>query len=120
MITRLEVDGFKSLRDFAIDLDPFTVLIGPNSAGKSNVLEALGLLSRLCHEPIEVAFKGGRGRAVDQFTLEQGEPVRSIRFAVEFLLPFDVDTGGVPANRLRYELSITRARQPRGAEALVV
>ena len=31
MITRLEVDGFKSLRDFAVDLEPFTVFIGPNS-----------------------------------------------------------------------------------------
>ena len=43
MITRLEVDGFKSLRDFAVDLEPCTVLVGPNSAGKSNIMDALGI-----------------------------------------------------------------------------
>ncbi len=51
MITRLEVDGFKSLRGFAVVLEPFTVFIGPNGAGKSNTLEALALLSRLSREP---------------------------------------------------------------------
>lgn len=49
MLTRLEVDGFKSLRDFSIDLEPLTVLLGPNDAGKSNILEALALSSRLAH-----------------------------------------------------------------------
>jgi AAA15 family ATPase/GTPase len=58
MITRLEVDGFKSRRDFAVDLEPFTVFIGPNSAGKSNILDALDLLSRLTSAPIAEAFKG--------------------------------------------------------------
>lgn len=120
MITRLEIDGFKSLRDFAIDLGPFTVLVGPNSAGKSNILEALALLSCLASEPIEPAFKHGRGRAIDQFTLEKGEPVRSIRFAAELFLPADVDVRGVATNRLRYELTIGRERRASGTEALVV
>lgn len=120
MITRLEVDGFKSLREFAIDLGPFTALVGPNSAGKSNILEALALLSHLASEPIEAAFKHGRGRAIDQFTLEKGEPLRAIRFAVELLLPAPVDCGGAATNRLRYELTITRERRASGAEKLVV
>ena len=121
MITRLEVDGFKSLRGFAIDLAPFTALIGPNSAGKSNILEALALLSHLASEPVEAAFKHGRGRAIDQFTLEKGEPVREIRFAVELLLPVDVAAGdGETTNRVRYELTIGRERRASGAETLVI
>lgn len=120
MITRLEVDGFKSLRNFAIDFAPFTALVGPNSSGKSNILEALALLSHLSAEPIEAAFKHGRGRAIDQFTREKGEPVRAIRFAAELLLPVDVDTGQAPTNRVRYELTIGRERRASGAEALVV
>lgn len=120
MITRLEVDGFKSLRQFAMDFAPFTVLVGPNSAGKSNVLEALSLLSHLASEPIEAAFKRGRGRAIDQFTVEQGQPGRAVQLAVELLLPGPVETGDGATNRLRYELTIARKRRASGAEALVV
>lgn len=120
MITRLEIDGFKSLRGFALDLGPFTVLVGPNSAGKSNILEALALLSRLTSGPIEAAFKQGRGRAIDQFTLQKGEPVRAIRLAAELLLPVDVRVEGTATNRLRYELTIARERRGSGTETLVV
>lgn len=115
------MDGFKSLRNFAIDLAPFTALVGPNSAGKSNILEALELLSHLASEPIEAAFKHGRGRAIDKFTREGGEPVRTIRFAVELLLPVDVlAKGGETTNRLRYELIIARERRESGADTLLV
>jgi predicted ATPase len=120
MITRIEVDGFKSLRDFAVDLEPLTVFIGPNSAGKSNILEAIALLSRLTRMPIVEAFKGGRGRTIDQFTRTGSTNVKSIRFAVEFL-----EYGAYPAadkfqSRFRYELTIERRETKRGAEQLVV
>jgi AAA15 family ATPase/GTPase len=44
MITRIEIDGFKSFADFSLDLPPFLVLIGGNATGKSNLLDALRLL----------------------------------------------------------------------------
>src|SRR5690606_1008450 len=106
MITRLEVDGFKSLQGFAVDLEPFTVFIGPNSAGKSNILEALALLSRLASEPIADAFKHGRGRASDQFSRHGDEVAREIRFAAEFLVfgTYTPGQGVAPPepSRLRY------------------
>ncbi|WP_437677491.1 AAA family ATPase [Sorangium sp. So ce131] len=122
MITRLEVDGFKSLREFAVDFEPFTVLVGPNSAGKSNILDALALLSRLAARPLEEAFKQGRGRSIDQFTRSKGEAGRAIRFAVEVLLPGVVESGETAArsHRYRYELVIERRARPTGAEHLVV
>ncbi|MDC3959065.1 AAA family ATPase [Polyangium jinanense] len=83
MITRFEVDGFKSLRDFAVDLEPLTVFVGPNGAGKSNLLEAMALLGRLASMPVEEAFKKGRGRVLDQFSRFGGETSKTIRFAVE-------------------------------------
>jgi len=125
MITRLEVDGFKSLRDFAVDLEPLTVFIGPNSAGKSNILEALGLLSRLASQPHEEAFKHGRGRSIDQFTRTGGEPGRAIRLAAEMLLPrtageaTETKDERIP-NRYRYELVIERRARQSGAEELVI
>ncbi|GAA0376960.1 hypothetical protein GCM10009530_29430 [Microbispora corallina] len=41
MITRIEIDGFKSFENFALDLPPFLVLIGTNASGTSNLLDAL-------------------------------------------------------------------------------
>jgi predicted ATPase len=121
MITRIEIDGFKSLRGFAVDLEPLTVFIGPNNAGKSNILEALALLSRLASQPIDEAFKQGRGDAITQFARSGGEAGRTIRFAVELLLPrtFD-DAGAALPNRCRYELVIERRSRPSGAEYLAV
>jgi predicted ATPase len=40
MITRIEIDGFKSFHNFTIDLKPFQVLIGSNGVGKSNLSES--------------------------------------------------------------------------------
>ncbi len=124
MITRLEVDGFKSLQGFAVDLEPFTVLIGPNGAGKSNILEALALLSRLASEPILAALKHGRGRASDQFSRVGGKVANEIRFAVEFLFFGEYEPGvGACANwhgRFRYELVIERTFRRSGAEHLSV
>lgn len=126
MLTRVEIDGFKSLQDFAVDLEPFTVFIGPNSAGKSNVLEALALLSRLASMPIAEAFRRGRGRSSDQFTRlgADGSSAKKMRFAVEFL-EFGVYKPGAgralprEQSRFRYELTIERSTLPSGAEQLI-
>lgn len=123
MITRLEIDGFKSLRDFSIDLEPFTVLVGPNSAGKSNVLEALALLSRLASMPIAEALRGGRGRALDQFTRRGGEPARTMRLAAEMLVLPDAygkDHGEGRQTRLRYEVTLERHALASGVERVGV
>ena len=123
MITRIEIDGFKSLREFAVDLEPLTVFIGPNSAGKSNILDALALLSRLSSMPIDDAFKQGRGRAIDQFTRRGGEAGTTIRFAVEVFAPTDEVEPSEPgsfSNRYRYELIIERGVLASGAERLTV
>jgi predicted ATPase len=114
MITRLEVDGFKSLQGFAVDLEPFTVFIGPNGAGKSNILEALALLARLASMPIVDAFKQGRGRAIDQFSRFADEIAGEIRFAVEFLFVGTSDD----ISRFRYELVIERLTRSSGTEHL--
>ena len=47
MLRRLRVKGFKSLADVAVELPRVAVLFGPNSAGKSNLLDAIQALSRI-------------------------------------------------------------------------
>jgi DNA repair ATPase RecN len=48
-LDELTVGSFKNLRDFHVDFDessPYTVLVGGNGAGKSNLIEALALIFR--------------------------------------------------------------------------
>lgn len=45
MITRIEIDGFKSFVDFSLDLAPFTAVIGTNAGGKSNLIDAFRFLA---------------------------------------------------------------------------
>ena len=64
MITRLEVNGFKNLVDFSLDFGPFTCIAGPNSAGKSNIFDAIQFLAFLAdHTLTEAALKSRYPRA---------------------------------------------------------
>jgi AAA15 family ATPase/GTPase len=58
MITRFQVQNYKALRDVTLDLTPMHVLIGPNDAGKTSILEAITALCRSVDYPLEQAFTG--------------------------------------------------------------
>lgn len=48
MVERFSVRTFKSLEDVTVQLGQVNVFIGANGSGKSNLLEALGVLSAGC------------------------------------------------------------------------
>ncbi|MER7129989.1 AAA family ATPase [Streptosporangium saharense] len=86
MITRIEIDGFKSFLNFVLDVPPFLVLVGPNSSGKSNLFDALDFVAA------EVTGQGGlmaasRGVPVEQFhRVARGTPVPGFVVSVETLV----------------------------------
>ena len=47
MINKMSIRNFKCLRNVQIDLERFTIFVGPNASGKSSVLQAMDLLCRL-------------------------------------------------------------------------
>ncbi|MCR4314896.1 MAG: AAA family ATPase [Planctomycetes bacterium] len=49
MITDLDIKGFKSINDLHLDCRRINLFIGEPNTGKSNILEALGLLSYSSH-----------------------------------------------------------------------
>ena len=49
MLKSVNVRNFKSYRDATLPLSELTVLIGANASGKSNLIEALQVLSWLAH-----------------------------------------------------------------------
>ena len=71
MIRRIAIQGYKSLQDVKLDLDPLTIVIGPNAAGKSNLLDAIGLLSRTVEGDLQSAFTEHRGEPLRSFTFDE-------------------------------------------------
>ena len=71
MLTRVHVRNYKSLADVEVRLEPLTVLFGPNAAGKSNLLDALQLLSRLgTSRTLKDAFDSPyRGKPLESFRI---------------------------------------------------
>ncbi len=74
MLKRVHIKGYKSLLDVEAHIEPLTVLFGPNAAGKSNVLDALQLLSRLgTSKTLKEAFDSPyRGKPLESFTMQEG------------------------------------------------
>lgn len=117
MLTRLEVRGFKNLRDVAIDFGPFTCIAGPNGVGKSNVFDAIQLLAELADHPLMEATEAVRGTRSertahprDLFWWADG-PARAMSFAAEMVVPQEVEDDFGQQTKptttfLRYELEI--------------
>lgn len=116
MITRIEIDGFKSFHNFAVNLRPFQVLVGGNGVGKSNLFDAIMLLSHLArYDNLYDAFYQVRsGNIGELFTRHpNGDRSTKMRFAVEMLIDKSIrdDLGigkKITENRQRYELIIER------------
>jgi predicted ATPase len=126
MITKLEISGFKSFSNFSVDLAPFVVIAGLNGAGKSNLFDAISLLSDLAKMNIREAFSKQRGSALELFTrYGKDHTATEMEFAVEMLLDKTIrDSWGSEATldftRLRYELKIERRPDKYGVERLFV
>jgi len=59
MLKRIRLIDFKSFVDEEVELAPFTVLVGINASGKSNLLDALWLLHGLARGlPVDVVLDG--------------------------------------------------------------
>ena len=56
MITKIEVNGYRLLKEFSADLGPLTVVIGANAVGKSTLLDFLQCLSHCVEQPLNPAL----------------------------------------------------------------
>jgi predicted ATPase len=119
MLTRIEIDGFKTFEGFSLNLRPFTAIVGPNASGKSNLFDALRFLSLLAQSDIRTAMQGLRGEPEELFRRTGAGLSDHMAFAVEVLLsPKGVDAFGTkyetPTRRLRYEIELSLSRNPSG------
>jgi predicted ATPase len=104
MITRLQVRNFKSLRNIDISFGPLNVLVGPNMAGKSNILDVLTFLYQafvpqagtdgvnyaLAQRggPNEVLWKGADNKLIEIAleTTDDYEPAAHYRYNIEIIV----------------------------------
>ncbi|HET8658995.1 MAG TPA: AAA family ATPase [Micromonosporaceae bacterium] len=126
MLTRIEIDGFKSFRSFALDVPPFLVVLGRNAAGKSNLFDALRFLRLMADRPLREAAQGIRGELAELFHRHvDGTRMSRMSFAVEVLLDRAVtdafgDTAQVGHSRVRYETTIELRGDGLGLRPFVV
>lgn len=127
MITYLKINGFKSFYNFEMEFTPFTVIAGANASGKSNLFDALTLLSRLAEtDNLKRAFSEQRGEFIELFTQYGDDNYASeMEFVVEMLVDKNIkDAWGnetkLKYTRLRYELSIKRITNSSGIQDLAV
>lgn len=125
MLTRLEVDGFKTFEGLVIDLMPFTAILGSNAAGKSNLFDVIQLLSHLADRDVAEAFKQMRGEPLELFRQTPGGRVDRIALAVEVLVdPVVRDPWGSEVvlnhTRIRYEVELERREVRPGVPRILV
>ena len=126
MITRIKINGFKSFKDFEMAFTPLTIVTGANASGKSNLFDALQLLSRLAETDLKTAFSEQRGEPGELFTrYGENEYAKEMSFKVDMLLHRHVsDNWGASSElnntRLRYTLHIAKKLGDSGIEDLTV
>jgi predicted ATPase len=121
MLTRLRVSGFKNLVDLDLHFGPFTCVAGVDGAGKSNLFDAVRLLSDLAgHSLVDAAQSvraaGRRAADVDSLFCRAGaEAVSAMSFAAEMIVPGeaidDLGQTAVPSiTFVDYRLVLARRR----------
>ena len=114
MLKKLSVRNFKSLRRVEVELPRLAVLFGPNAAGKSNLVEAIKVLSWIgTQRTLADALAGSiRGYPLEALSMPSGGiPDLLKQEAASFLLEADLslpsENGGIPSGyRYRIEVAI--------------
>jgi predicted ATPase len=120
VLTRLKVKGFKNLIDLDVRFGPFTCIAGANGAGKSNLFDAILLLSRLADQGLLEAITSVRGEtrsseAARIFSRVRGTDVAELSLEADMLVPAEAfDDLDQPAKAsitgLRYAVAIQLRR----------
>lgn len=85
-LSRVWIEGYRSLANLDWKIGEFSVLVGPNNSGKSNIVDALDFMSRAYSVGLPMAFdeKGGFENVAFRAA---NEPARVLTFASEVVLP---------------------------------
>ena len=133
MLTRLQIDGFKNLRQVDLRFGPLTCIAGRNGVGKSNLFDAITFLRDLSAMPLlkaatRVRGAGGRLSGIGRLFGQYGDAPKRIKFVAELIVPRrvrdDYDRlAEATATCLRYTLCLglgAATDEPEGGEGLFI
>ncbi len=80
IITEIQIRGFRSLENVTVMPQPVTVLVGPNTSGKSSFVDALFFLKRALADSPQKAFEERGG--VEQIQTKTGQRPKTIELKV--------------------------------------
>jgi len=119
MICSLRIQNFKSIKEIkkdGIEIRPLTIITGPNSSGKSNILEAIAFLSQVPRHPKDyttnvesIVHHGFYVNYPDVgFVAFRRDEKAPIRIGLDFPLYLeDQKKIGVKSEKIGYELTYT-------------
>ena len=96
MIAELRLRNWKSFFDATLFIDPITVIIGTNASGKSNIFDALKLLSALA-SPIDIMDIAKNVRGGAEGIIRRGEQMCNLTITME---------GDKSSEQLIYEVAL--------------
>lgn len=112
MLKRIRIRDYKSLRDIEVSFPNLVALFGANASGKSNLLDAMQLLSRLgTSRTVQEAFDPPyRGSRIGSFSFEEGGiPALAKRERPAFSIEADLSLSDTVVESVHREIE---ARQP--------
>ena len=103
-LRRIQAVNYRCLRNVAVELDEFHVLVGANGSGKSALFDALLFLRDTMHTGLDFAVERRTSNFRD---LVWGRPDRKLRFALELELDLPKDREGIPKSFARMVASLS-------------
>ena len=118
MFTSLRLRNFKNFADETLRMGPFTVIVGANASGKSNIRDALRFLHGVGRGYTLAEILGGRYGAGGQVEWEEirGAPAEIIRHRQDSMcveIEMDIALGEYPSSA--YSIGIRPSKAPYGA-----
>jgi predicted ATPase len=108
MLTRIQVQNFRNLRDVDIALGPLNVFVGPNGSGKSSLLLAIDFLRGFFHPEMGVA-----GYLEDrEWTYNDIPNVRHKNKVIRWSLSADLDplVDGAISGTYEYHITLSKRK----------
>jgi predicted ATPase len=112
VLKRVEFHNWRSIQNQQVELEPINLLIGPNAAGKSNVIDALRLLAESVQADLETAVTRRGGLESLRF---RGATDDRITIAIDYFVPDP--SAPFSKSDMRYSLTIAQD-EPGGRPAV--
>ena len=85
LLKKITIENFKAFKSLEIDIKPLTILVGPNSGGKSSIINSIKLIKQTLDEGSEILqFNGTIDFGKFEDVVHQNSQKKEMRFKLEF------------------------------------